>query len=133
MLAVWTLAALVVTTLRLRASSPRRLGTVVPATLGDASSSPRRSRTQMILGEDGGSWKLVVVLVILTALGYALTPILQRYWAAADAPPPTERLLGTVADVDVVAVPGDGTRCRSASARCVCTAARRSSSGRVTR
>ena len=38
----------------------------------------------MILAEDGGPWKLVVVLVILTALGYALTPVLQRYWGGAE-------------------------------------------------
>jgi hypothetical protein len=105
-LGVWVLAALVVTTLRLLASSPRLLRTVVPATWATAVLAAAVS-TQMILGEDESPWKLVVVLVILTALGYALTPILQRFWAAADAPPPAERLLGTVADVEVVAVPGD--------------------------
>jgi len=106
-LAVWMLAALVVTTLRLLASSPRLLKTVVPTTWATAAFAAAVS-TQMILGEGEGAWKLVVVLVILTALGYALTAILQRYWAAAEAPPPTERLLGTIADVEVLALPGDG-------------------------
>jgi hypothetical protein len=64
----------------------------------------------MILADDDGPWKLVVVLVILTALGYALTPVLQRYWAAAETP--AERLLGSVADIDVVAVRGDGRSVR---------------------
>ena len=52
------------------------------------------------------------MLVILTALGYALTPVLQRFWAAAEHAPPAERLLGSVAGVDVVAVRGDGRSLR---------------------
>ena len=51
MLAVWMLAALVVTTLRLLASSPRLLGTVVPATWATVVLAAAVS-TQMILGED---------------------------------------------------------------------------------
>jgi hypothetical protein len=62
----------------------------------------------MILAEDGGPWKLVVVLVILTVLGYALTPVLQRYWAGAETPASAERLLGTLGDIEVFAVRGDG-------------------------
>ena len=107
-LGLWMLVALVVTTLRLLASSPRLLRTVVPATWATAALAAAVS-TAMILGEHEGPWKLVVVLVILTALGYALTPVLQRFWAAAEPPEEkySERLLGTVANVDVVAVRGD--------------------------
>jgi hypothetical protein len=104
-LGVWMLAALVVATLRLLTSSPRLLSTVVPATWASAVLAAAVS-TQMILAEDEGPWKLEVVLVILTALGYALTPVLQRFWAAAETPP-EERHLGSLADVDVVAVRGD--------------------------
>jgi hypothetical protein len=106
-LGVWTLAALIVTTLRLLASSPRLLSTVVPATWGAAGLAAAVS-TAMILSDDGGPWKLVVVLVILTALGYALTPALQRFWAAAETAPVAERLLGTLGNIDVFAVSGEG-------------------------
>jgi hypothetical protein len=106
-LGVWTLAALVVTTLRLFVSSPRLLGTVVPGTWVAAVVAAAVS-TEMILAEDGGPWKLVVVLIILTALGYALTPALQRFWAAAEPSERAERLLGTLGGVDVFAVRGDG-------------------------
>ena len=116
LLAVWTVAGLVVTTLRLLASSPRLLGTVVPATWSAAAIAAVVG-TEMILREDGGPWKLVVVLVILTALGFALTPVLQRYWAGADAPPAAERLLGTLGDIDVFAVRGDGRSVTIGSSR----------------
>jgi len=105
-LAAWTLAGLVITTLRLLVSSPQLLKTLVRGTWGTAALAAAVS-TQMILGDDDGPWKLLVVLVILTALGYVLTPVLQRFRAAAETPPPTERLLGSVAGVDVVAVRGD--------------------------
>ncbi|HEY3578464.1 MAG TPA: hypothetical protein VGK68_10840 [Gaiellaceae bacterium] len=115
-LGVWTLAALVVTTLRLFASSPRLLGTVVPATwsaavLGAAVGS------EMILSEDSDPWKLVVVLVILSVLGYALTYVLQRFWAAADTPTTAERLLGRLGDVEVFAVRGEGRSVTIGSSR----------------
>ena len=106
-LGVWTLAALVVTTLRLFVSSPRLLGTVVPGTWAAAVIAAAVA-TEMILAEDGGPWKLVVVLILLTALGYALTPALQRFWAAAEPGERAERLLGTLGDIDVFAVRGDG-------------------------
>ena len=105
-LGVWTLAALVVTTLRLLASSPRLLGTVVPATSAAALLAAAVG-TGMILANEGGPWKLVVVLVILTALGYALIPALQRFWAAAETQAARERLLGTLGNVDVFAVSGE--------------------------
>ncbi|HZC75699.1 MAG TPA: hypothetical protein VE220_06970, partial [Gaiellaceae bacterium] len=77
-LGIWTLAGLIVTTLRLIASSPRLLATVVPATWGAIGLAALLS-TEMVLGEDGGLWQVVLVLVILTGLGYALTPALQRF------------------------------------------------------
>jgi hypothetical protein len=106
-LGVWTLAALVVTTLRLVVSSPRLLGTLVPGTWAAVVIAAAVS-TEMILAEDGGPWKLVVVLVILTVLGYALTPALQRFWAAADPTERAERLLATLGNIEVFVVPGDG-------------------------
>ncbi|MFL5942253.1 MAG: hypothetical protein ACJ75L_03170 [Gaiellaceae bacterium] len=119
-LGIWTLTGLVVTTLRLIASSPRLLATVVPATWAFTGLAAVLS-TEMVLAEEGGAWQLVLVLVILTALGYALTPALQRFWAASETPA-AERLLGTLGDIDVFAVRGDGqsvtigsTRARLAS------------------
>jgi hypothetical protein len=107
LLGLWTVAALVVTTLRLLASSPRLLGTLVPATWAAAVIAAAVS-TEMIVSEDGGPWKLVVVLVILTVLGYALTPVLQRFWAGAETPQPAaERLLGTLGGIEVFAVRGE--------------------------
>lgn len=108
-LGVWMLVALVVTTLRLLASSPRVLTALVPATWGAAVLTGLVA-TEMILAEDGGPWQLVVVLVILTALGYALTPALQRFWSAGEAPEKSEasaRLLGSLGDIEFFAVRGD--------------------------
>jgi hypothetical protein len=104
---VWTITALVVTTLRLLTSSPKLLGTVVPATWAAAALAAAVS-SEMILASDGGPWQLVVVLVILTALGYALTPALQRFSALAESPPAGERLLGTLGGIEVFAVRGEG-------------------------
>jgi hypothetical protein len=70
----------------------------------------------MILASDGGPWQLVVVLVILTALGYALTPALQRFGAAEERPA-SERLLGTLGNIDVFAVRGDGRSVTIGSSR----------------
>jgi hypothetical protein len=61
----------------------------------------------MILGETGGPWKVEVVLVILTVLGYALIPTLERFWANPETAA-SERLLGTLGNIDVVAVRGAG-------------------------
>lgn len=104
---VWTLTALIVTTLRLLASSPRLLGTVVPATWA-ASSLAAAVASEMILAKHDAPWKLLLVLVILTALGYALTPALQRFWAGADVSQAAERLIGTLGNIEVFAVRGDG-------------------------
>jgi hypothetical protein len=106
-LGTWTLASLIVTTLRLLVSSPRLLSTVVPATWGAAVVAAAVG-SEMILSESGGPWKLLVVLVILVALGYALTPALQRFWAAGQTPAAAERLLGTLGDIEVFAVRGGG-------------------------
>jgi hypothetical protein len=117
LLGLWTVAALIVTTLRLLASSPRLLGALVPATWSAAVVAAAVS-SEMILNEDGGPWKLVVVLVILTVLGYALTPVLQRFWAGAETPSPAaERLLGTLGGIDVFAVRGDGRSVTIGSSR----------------
>ena len=105
-LGVWTLAALAVTTLRLLASAPRLLKSLVPATWSAAVLAAAVSSEMILTGDSGGQWKLVVVLVILTALGYALTPVLQRFWAGADTQPVAERLLGTLGNIDVFAVRG---------------------------
>jgi hypothetical protein len=115
-LGVWTFATLVVTTLRLFVSSPRLLGTLVPATWTAAVIAAAVS-TEMIVREDDGPWKLVVVLIILTALGYALTPALQRFWASAEPADRTERLLGTLGGIDVIAVSGDGRSVTIGSSR----------------
>jgi hypothetical protein len=106
-LSIWTVAALIVTTLRLLASSPRLLSTLVPATWATAAVAAAVG-TEMTLRDDSGPWKLEVVLVILTALGYALTPVLQRYWGSAETRSTTERLLGTLGTIEVFAVRGEG-------------------------
>jgi hypothetical protein len=107
LLGIWAFAALVITTLRLLASSPRLLGTVVPAAWASAVIATAVG-SEMVLNEDSGPWKLMVVLVILTALGYALIPALQRFWGAGEARPAAERLLGTVGSIEVFAVRGAG-------------------------
>jgi hypothetical protein len=82
------------------------LRTVVPAT-SVAATVAAALGSVMILGKTGRPWKFELVLVILTALGYALIPALQRFWASAETPVP-ERLLGTVGNIDVFAVRGAG-------------------------
>jgi len=115
-LSIWTVAALIVTTLRLLASSPRLLGTLVRATWATAALAAAIG-TEMTLRDDSGPWKLEVVLVILTALGFALTPALQRFWAAAEEPGAAERLLGTLGGIDVFAVRGEGRSVTIGSSR----------------
>ena len=103
---VWLVPALIVTTSRLVASSPRLLRTVVPAT-SVAATIAATLGSVMILGKTGRPWKFELVLVILTALGYALIPALQRFWASAQTSV-TERLLGTLGNIDVFVVRGAG-------------------------
>ena len=103
---IWLLAALMVTTSRLVTSSPRLLRTVVPATWAAAAVAGALGSV-MIIGETGRPWKFELVLVILTALGYALIPALQRFWASAETAV-SERLLGTLGNIDVFAVRGAG-------------------------
>jgi hypothetical protein len=103
---VWLLAALIVTTSRLVASSPRVLRTVVPGTWVAVTAAALLGSV-MILGETGRPWKFELVLVILTALGYALIPALERFWANAETAV-SERLLGTLGNIDVFAVRGAG-------------------------
>ncbi len=108
-LAVWMFVTLIVTTLRLITGSPRILRTLVPATWTAAALAGALG-TLMILRHRGGGGlaKPEIVLVILMLLGYALTPVLQRFWAGADLPPTAERLLGTIGGIDVFAVRGEG-------------------------
>jgi hypothetical protein len=103
----WMFAALIVTALRLVATSPRLIRTSVPATWAAAVLAAALGSV-MILRRDGGAWQLELVLVILTALGCALTPVLQRFWAGAEAEQGGERLLGRLGEVDVFAVRGQG-------------------------
>jgi hypothetical protein len=116
LLGVWTFAGLIVATLRLLASSPRLLRTLVPTTWAAALLGATVS-TVMILTEDDGPWKLVVVLVILTALGYALTPVLQRYSGSGETTSTAERLLGTLGNIEVFAVRGEGRSVTIGSSR----------------
>jgi hypothetical protein len=110
-LGAWTLAALVAATVVLLASArpipgALGLGTIAAACLAAVVG------TEMIAAEDGGPWKLLVVLVILTLLGYVLIPVGQRLAAGRTNAGPSERLLGTIGSVDVVAVRGDGRTLR---------------------
>jgi hypothetical protein len=112
-LAMWMAVALIVTTLRLVTTSPKLLRTLVPATWTVAGLAATLGTVMVIAGHPGSALvKLEIVLVILMLLGYALTPILQRFWAGAGSGPeaPTERLLGTIGGIDVFAVHG-GERC----------------------
>lgn len=68
---VWTLTVLIVTALRVLASSPRLLGTLVPAT-------------------------------------WAASSLAAAVWAGADVSQAAERLVGTLGNIDVLAVRGDG-------------------------
>ena len=111
----WLIAALIVTTSRLIASSPSVLRTVIPATWVAVTLAAALGSV-MILGETGRPWKFELVLVILTALGYALIPALQRFWANAETSV-SERLLGTVGNIDVFAVRGGGRSVTIGSSR----------------
>jgi hypothetical protein len=99
----WTLALLAATTVRLMADSPRLVRTLYPATAGAAFGAALVASV-MLLRENGDGWQLFAVLLILTLLGEALTPILERYAEAEDAT--GERVLGVVAGAEVVAVRG---------------------------
>ena len=106
-LGTWMFAALIVTAVRLMATSPRLLRTSVPATWVAVVLAAALGSV-MILFRAGGAWQIELVLVILTALGCALTPVLQRFWAAAEPGLVSERLLGTLGNIDVFAVRGRG-------------------------
>lgn len=58
-----------------------------------------------------------MVLLILPALGYALTPALQRFWAAGEPSGRAKRLLGTLGGIDVFAVRGNGRSVTIGSSR----------------
>jgi hypothetical protein len=98
----WSLATLLVSTNRLLLSSPRLLRTLYPATAA-ATVLAALTATVMLARESGDGWQLFAVLLILALLGEVLAPILERYAESQDTS--VERLLGTVGDVEVVAVP----------------------------
>jgi FtsH-binding integral membrane protein len=100
----WTLAALIVMTNRLLLHSPRLVRTLYPATAAMAVLAAL-TVTVMVLRENGDGWQLFAIFVILALLGEVLAPILDRY--AASDEEPSERLLGTVGGVSVLAVRGD--------------------------
>ena len=60
----------------------------------------------MILRENGDGWQLFAVLLILALLGETLTPVLERFQAADEWQ--TERVLGSIAGAEVLAVRGGG-------------------------
>lgn len=106
-LAAWMATVLIVTTLRLVTTSPKLLGTLVPATWAAAVLAGGLGTIMIVRGHSGsGLVKLEIVLVILMLLGYALTPALQRFWAGASSQQVAERLLGTIGGIDVLAVRG---------------------------
>jgi hypothetical protein len=100
----WTLAALIAMTNRLLLHSPRLVRTLYPATAAMAVLAAL-TVTVMVLRENGDGWQLFAIFVILALLGEVLAPILDRY--AASDEEPSERLLGTVGGVSVLAVRGD--------------------------
>jgi hypothetical protein len=101
---IWTLVVLVVTTTRLMTRAPQLLRSLYPAT-AVASVAAGLTVSAMVVRENGDSWQLFAVLLILALLGETLTPILQRF---VTAPPsgeaPTERVLGEIGGAVVVAV-----------------------------
>lgn len=100
----WTLAALIVMTNRLLLHSPRLVRTLYPATAAMAVLAAL-TVTVMVLRENGDGWQLFAIFVILALLGEVLAPILDRY--AASDEELSERLLGTVGGVSILAVRGD--------------------------
>ncbi len=100
----WTLATLVVITTRLMTRSPQLVRTLYRATVA-ATVGAALVVSVMLLRENGDSWQLFAVFLILALLGEVLTPILQRYVVTPGEPgAPRERVLGTVGDAVVVAV-----------------------------
>lgn len=103
-LGAWLIALLIVTTLRLllRAERLRPVfaGTVLTALLAACLG------TVVIAADTSTGWQPLLVLVILTVAGYFLVPILQRFTAADTRERPHERVLGVVADAEVVAMRG---------------------------
>lgn len=99
---IWTLVALLVTTTRLLTRSPRLLRTLYPATAA-AATAAGLTVSVMVVRDNGDGWQLFAVLLILALLGETLTPILERFFATRV---PSERVLGEIGGVVVVAVRG---------------------------
>lgn len=107
--AIWTVAILIVTTTRLMTRSPELLRTLFPATVV-AAVGAGLVVTRMVLSETGDGWQLFAVLLVLAALGEILTPILQRFVVTPPGDLPSERVLGEIAGAIVVAVRGSRGR-----------------------
>ena len=105
--AIWTVAILIVTTTRLMTRSPELLRTLFPATVV-AAVGAGFVVTRMVLSETGDAWQLFAVLLVLAALGEILTPILQRFVVTSAGEAPSERVLGEIAGAVIVAVRGRG-------------------------
>jgi hypothetical protein len=104
-LLIWSLVVLIVTTTRLMTRSPQLLSTLYPAT-AVAAVLAGVVVTIMVLSENGDGWQFFAVLLVLAVLGVTLTPILQRYVTTPPDAVPTERVLGELGGVVVVAVRG---------------------------
>jgi hypothetical protein len=102
-LTAWALAVLVATTTRLMLSTPSLIRWLYPATAG-AVAGAALVATLMILAENGDGWQLFAVLLVLALLGETLAPVLERF--QTEGVGRSERLLGVVAGVEVLAVRG---------------------------
>jgi hypothetical protein len=102
-LTAWSLAVLLITTTRLMLDSPSLLRSLYPLT-SIAAAGAALTATVMVLRENGDGWQLFAVLLILALLGEALAPVLERFRASDEDA--SERVLGVVAGVEVLAVSG---------------------------
>jgi hypothetical protein len=107
LLTAWSLAVLLVTTTRLMLASPSLLRSLYPLTCG-AAAGAALTVTVMLLREHADGWQLFAVLLILALLGEALAPVLERFRAADERV--SQRVLGVVAGVEVIAVRGRDAR-----------------------
>jgi hypothetical protein len=105
LLLTWTLATLVVTTTRLMTRSQRVERSLFRATTV-AAVGAGLSVSSMIIRENGDGWQLFAVLLVLALLGETLTPIVERYSAAASDQAASERVLGAIGGAVVIAVRG---------------------------
>lgn len=105
-LGVWTLAAGVVTSLRLVARHPRVVSKLYPATAGCAVLAAATASV-LIARENGDGWQLLAILGILAALGSLLTPVAEKLLTPVG--PPALRGLVVVEGVQLLAGPASAT------------------------